>query len=677
MQRRPDIETLLNPRRVAVIATPPPAARERYVSQMVERFGDRFEFFDPSASRLDDSLANFRDPVDVAVIDVPSEGTCAAAEACAGRGIRSIVVLTALPSGDPSLEQRLLEIVRRAGMRMVGPNASLNLFEPMPVPANPSIPKIGLITQSGHMGRVMIQAHRHGIAFSRWIPTSNEGDLEAADFIEYLAFDDATAVIAGYFEGFRDGVTLRRALAAAVDQRKPVVLIKVGRHEAAARMAETHSAHLAGSDMVMDGLFKQYGVVRVDDVDELLETAALFAKLSTPPAGDGVALYGISGGAVALMADQAEGHGVNVPALSAETQQRLHEMVPADLGVANPVDPGNLYRTGSAEDRAAVLKLIGDDPAVSTIVCALTGVIRGITDDFVSDIVSFRDSTEKAVVTTWNTWDMDVAAYSALVDSGIPIFRTFRGCFGALDALFERQRRMSIVTSRRGDAASVTPLAGRRRLGPAEATGILRQAGVDTVPERILATAEEAVRAADELGLPVVLKAHLADTAHKTDRGLVMLNLDTTAEVASAFEILRKRAAEVSPTSEAVFQMQRQLASATEVIVGLARDPVLGPAVLVGSGGIFAEVTRDVSVRPLPVSVLDIEEMLHELECFPLLTGSRGRPAADLAALSQLVLRVAALIGDPRNRIVELDLNPVLAGPDHATVVDAVIIVDT
>jgi len=675
MQPRRDVDLILNPRRVAVIAAPKPAAREKYVAQLADRFGDRFELVDTSAGKsVRESLRTVADPIDVAVLDLEPDDLCAAAEACADRRVPGLVVLTTLAANQAPIERKLIEIVRAAGMRMVGPNGSLNLYEPMPETASADMPRIGLITQSGHMGRVMIQAHRHGIAFSRWIPTSNEGDLDAADFIEYLAYDDATAVIAGYFEGFRDGARLRRALAAAAARRKPVVVIKVGRHQAAARMAETHSAHLAGTDMAMDGLFKQHGVIRVDDVDELLETAALCAKLTTAPAGDGVALYGISGGAVALMADQAEAHRVRVPALSAETQRRIHEIVPADLGVANPVDPGNLYRTGSAADRAAVLRLIGDDPAVDVVVCALTGVIKGITDDFVSDIIAFRDSTSKAVVTTWNTWEMETPAYSTLVASGIPIFRTFRGCFGALDALFERQRRMPVVTSVRAGEVPQPREAGARprQLEPAETSELLRRAGIDLAPERFVTGAGQAVEAAHELGLPVVLKALVSETVHKTERGLVMLDLDSPEKVEAAFEQLRTKVGDA-----AVFQVQHHVRGGTEVIVGLAPDPVLGPSLLIGSGGIFAEIARDVSVRPLPVSALDVEEMLRELQCFPLLAGARGRPAADLGSLIELVARTAALIADLGPRIVELDLNPVIAGPQGATVVDAVVIVDT
>jgi acyl-CoA synthetase (NDP forming) len=687
VQPRQDIERLLNPRAVAVLGPIDRGAPEKFVASLRDRFGDRFHLVDSEGGTVagrpvSTSLEQLTMDLDVAVIDFGAAGVCAAAEACARRGVPNLLVTTALgkaddPAGDT--ERRLLSIIRDGGMRMVGPNASLNLYERMPVAPGAGTPKIGLITQSGHMGRVVIQSHGHGVAFSRWIPTGNEADLEGADFIEYFAYDPQTAVIAGYFEGFRDGANLRRALAAAAAQDKPVVLVKVGRHEAASRMAETHSAHLTGSDAVVDGLLSQYGAIRVGDVDELIETAALCAKLQPRPRGEGVALYGISGAAVALMADQAQNNEVLVPQLTSATQDKLHIILPADLGVSNPVDPGNLYRTGDAEARRSVLRTIIEDPGVDVLVCALTGVIKGITDDFVADIIWCRDTMGKPVVTTWNTWDMTTPAYTSLVESGIPIFRSFRGCFGGLRELFEWQRRAPQVASRPPVEGKATPqsAAGPHRLNPSESAALLNRYGIPLVAERVVANESEVRVAASQLGFPVVLKAHIAESAHKSDAGLVRLDLRSTDDVLQAFRQIQESAVKASASGDIVYQLQHQAVAATELLVGLVRDPVFGPAMLVGAGGIFAEVLDDVSVRPLPVTRLDAEEMLGALRCYPLLTGVRGRPAADIGRIVNLLLAVSAAAGDAASGIVELDLNPVIAGPEGAIVVDSVVIVDS
>ena len=674
----------MNPRGVAFVGDVDHQAPQKLLANLRERFGESFELVNPAGGSVAGrpvyrSVVDVPGLLDLAVIDVPARELRSVAEDCARRGVPYMLVVTGLSelgAEGLEIERQVLDVVRSNGMRMVGPNGSLNLFEPMPAAPGTRQRKIGLITQSGHMGRVILQSHRHGIAFSRWIPTGNEADLEASDFIAYLARDRETSVIAGYFEGFRNGVKLRRALALAAAEGKPVVVIKVGRHQSASRMAETHSAHLTGSDAAVDGLFRQYGVIRVSDVDELIETAALCAKLAPLPRGDGVALYGISGAAVALMADQAESHGVPVPTLSAETQEGLHSILPADLGVTNPVDPGNLYRTGTEADRRSVLRLIAGDPSIDVVVCALTGVIKGITDDFVADIVNLRDVSPKAVVATWNTWEMETPAYQALVDSGIPIFRSFRSCFGALHAIFQTARHRSMAESRGADEQRPgLSTVSSRRLGPAESATLLSRYGIRVARGREVAGAPEAAAAALEIGLPVALKAHIPETAHKSDLGLVRLGLTSTQEVEAAYAELSAAARTASRSGEFTCEVQEQLAAGTELIVGMVSDPVLGPALLVGAGGILVEVHEDVSLRPLPVTRLDVEEMLGELRCYAALSGVRGRPPADIPAIVDLLLNVARAISDVSAGIQELDLNPVIVGPAGAVAVDSVVIV--
>jgi acyl-CoA synthetase (NDP forming) len=607
-----------------------------------------------------DRIGDAPAPVDVAVIGVAGDAVLAAVAECGEAGV-PFVIVTASEVPD---ERALLAAVRRHGMRMLGPNGSRNIYEAMPEAPGPGSRKIALITQSGHMGRLISQSAPHGVAFSRWVPAGNEVDLEAADFIAYFAEDPETAVIAGYFEGFRDGGKLRRALHLAYANGKPVVLIKVGRNRAASRMAETHSAHLTGSDEVADGLFRQYGVVRVEDVDELIETAAMYAKIA-PAGGEGrVALYGYAGGAVALMSEIAEGRGVAVPVLSPETQRGLHEVLPPQIGVSNPVDSGNLYREGTPEARRRVFDLIGADPAVDVLVCASTGVIRGITDDFIDDVLAFASTGVKPVVVVWSSWETRTPAYDRLIASGLPVFRSSRGCFQALHGLFERRRRAAVIADRAPPQAPVRPRAGTTRvLSPLEAAALLDRFGIPRVEERVVESAAAARSAARDLGFPVVLKAHAPGIAHKSDAGLVRVRLDSEEAVVAAY-------AELAPRAELVV-VQRQ-AEGAEMIVGVTGDPTLGPAVLVGLGGVFTEVLDDVSVRPVPLTSADAAEMVRELRGWRLLTGERGRPHADVAALESTILAVARLASEVRS----LDLNPVMVGARGAVAVDWLIEVD-
>jgi acetate---CoA ligase (ADP-forming) len=687
---REDLRRLFDPVGVFFWGPLPDGSRpETFLSPLRRRWAGRFHLVSAAGGTfggvpVHSSLDSIPDPLDLAVLSLPVPEVTEAAEACGRKGLRSLVV-TGSGFGEMGgeglrVEQALIGIARRYGMRVMGPNVNLNAFDPMPRPANERIGRIGLITQSGHMGRVIAQSDRHGVAFSRWIPTGNEADLDVADFVEYFAADPDTAVIACYLEGFRDGAKLRRALAAANHEGKPVVVIKVGRNQAATQMASSHTAHLTGSDQVIDGLFRQYGVVRVDDVDELIETSALYAKLRPHPRGTGVALYGISGGALALMADHAESRGIPVPALAAGTQAALHEILPPYLGVANPVDNGNLYRTGTEAQRRRIFELIAADPAVDLLVCALTGVIPGLTDDYAGDILDHLGHAPQPVVLTWNSWLMETPAYSDLVASGVPIFRSFRGCFSALAGLFERDRREAVIGSRDGLEVvpePVPPVSGPGRLlDAAESSDLLRRYGVELVPERLVTTVDEALAAAIDLGFPVAVKLPLPSLPHKSDAGLVRLGVQTVDQLREAFSQLRERAAALDPGAAAPVLLQRQLSAGVEMVVGVMRDPTLGPAVLVGVGGVLAEVDPDVSVRPLPLTEDDAWEMLADLRGAAVLDGARGAPPVDRAALVHTILAVAALAGAPNERVVELDLNPVIAGPGGAVTVDSLIAVD-
>lgn len=680
MSHRDDIHEFFHPRAVALIG---PLNRrlepERILSPLRARWGDAFRLVDADGGSIGSTpvyrdVAEIPGAVDLGVLAVPAGDVLDTVEACGERQLRNLIVSTdfaPLGAEGTELERRIVRAVRSYGMRMLGPNANANSFDAMDPPVHPRIGKIGLITQSGHMGRVIFQSSAHGVAFSRWVPTGSEADLDASDFIEYFACDEETAVVAAYLEGIRDPTKLRRALAAAAEMDTPVVVIKVGRHDAAVRMAVSHTGHITGSDAIVAGLFKQYAVVRVDDVDELIETAALHAKLRPAPRKGRVGLYGISGGALALMADHAEAQGVPVPVLGEETQSHLRTLLPPHLGVTNPVDNGNLYRRATAEPRREIIRTIAEDPAVDLLVCALTGFIPGLTDDYAGDILDYAASGGTPVVATWNTWEMAVDAYNAVVRSGIPVFRSFRGCFRALAGYFERQRLLASARARPvGTRPSEFSTGDAQRASPLRTIKLLRRYGIPLVEERRVETAAEASQLAVALGMPVVLKSLLSDYPHKSDAGLVRTDISSPEDAEEAYVALRRRTRDLAPSGDPEIIIQPQLDGVAEVIIGVTSDPTLGKALLLGLGGIFAEVVRDVSIRPLPVTKSDVDEMLGELRGRELLDGARGQPAGDISALTATALAVAELADDPRNAVVELDLNPVIVRNRGVVVVD-------
>jgi acyl-CoA synthetase (NDP forming) len=691
-QLRSDLDQFFHPDGVALVgAIPMPhLPPDALVQSQRERWGERVYFVNARGGSIGDvpvytSVTEIPDRIGLAVISVGPRHVAGALDQCGRKGVPYALIFTAgfseVGAEGAALETEIAEVGRRHRIRLFGPNTNTNAFERMPDVEGRLGGKIGLVTQSGHQGRPIVQGTLFGIGFSRWVPTGNEVDLEVADFIEYFAYDDDTAVIAGYLEGFRSGVSLRRALQAANDQRKPVVVIKVGSTAAGQRSAVSHTGHLTGSDAVVDGLFKQHGVVRVRDLDELLETAALFAKL---PAGTGenVCLYSISGGSGTLMAEVAEAAGIVTPPLSERTQEQLHELLPAYLTVANPVDNGGAFMVyAPPEQRRRVLELIAADPAVDVIVIGITGALGVMTDNFGRDIRDFIAASPKPVIATWNSFKVDEAGFGELIASGVPLFRSFRNCFGALRAYFDYQRAAARFRHRAPADASLPAtaadaLAGTAGVVDAETTARVLQAfGIPIARQLIARTEAEAGAAAAELGPPVVMKAATTRIAHKSDAGLVRLGVDSPEQARSVHAELLAAAHRADPGApvDAVL-VQQQVQGGTEMIVGVTHDPVLGPAVMVGTGGVFAEVLQDVAVRPLPFDREDAVEMVRGLRGAALLAGARGRARADVDALIEVIMAVGRLAAACGPRMRELDLNPVIVGEHGAVAVDALLV---
>ncbi len=694
VQHRLDLEEFFHPKAVAIVGSVNRNADpDRVRRTHAERWGDSWYLVNAKGGQIGDipvyeHVTDIPSEVTLAVINVGTRLVAKVVEECGKHGVPYVLVFTAgfseVGEKGAALEREVGEVAARYGIRVFGPNTNTNAFEVLPEPTRRRGGRIGLVTQSGHQGRPLVQGTEFGIAFSRWVPTGNELDLEAADFIEYYAYDDETAVVAGYFEGFRDPPKLRRALEAANAQRKPVVALKMGATSAGTRMASSHTGHLAGSDAVVDGLFRQYGVTRVSDLDELLETAALFAKL---PAGTGpnCCLYSISGGSGTLMAEVAEASGVPVPILTATTRAALREMIPDYLTVDNPVDNGAQFLvTNPIEDRRRVFDLIAADPEVDVIVIGLTGALGRLTDRFAEDIVAFADEVAKPIVVTWNSFKTDEKGFRTLIDAGIPMFRSFRNCFAALrnfaqyeeaSSSFRARKKMSTkLPAAAADALSEAGPGGGP-LGADASRRLLEAFGVPLAGEGLAHSAAEAGRLARAIGFPVVMKIASPDFAHKSDVGLVRLGVDSAGSASTVYTDLVKRATKANRKAriEGV-QIQEQVDGGVEMIVGVTRDPVYGPAVLVGTGGVFAEILKDVTVRPLPLDRRDAEEMVKSLRGYALLRGARGQARADVKGLVDVVLSVARLAAACGDRLAELDLNPVVVRQRGAVAVDSLVV---
>ncbi|HVL33933.1 MAG TPA: acetate--CoA ligase family protein [Actinomycetota bacterium] len=628
------------------------------------------------------AIADVPGEIDLAVLMVSKERIIEIATEVCARRPRFAIVFTAgfRETGRPedaALEEQLAGICAAAGVRLFGPNTNVNCLEIFPsLPG----PKLALVTQSGHQGRPIADGVKLGVGVKSWVPTGNEADLEAADFIEHFVGDDDVAVVAAYIEGFKNADRLRRAAEKAAKAAKPIVLVKIGRTEAGARMAASHTGHLTGSDAVHDAFFRQFGIVRVDDLDELLETSAMFTRLPRPP-GDGVCIYGISGGTGTHMADIASHAGLRIPTLTDETQQRLHELgIPDYLTVANPVDNGAQPVRRPGVNRA-LMEACLDDPNVDILVCPITGVLPSMSTIVADDIVDAHRSAKKPVIVIWGSPITDDEGYRILIEGRVPMFRSFKGCAAGIKRYldywsFQERFDPVPVTPARIPAGLETMLAHTGTLSEADSAMIASQYGVRFPRTALVTSTADATAAAAKLEGPVVMKACGSGIAHKSDLGLVRLGVAQTDAARIFAELEDAARAHAGDAGYDGVLVQETAPSGEEVIVGVSHDRQFGPVVLFGLGGIFVEILRDVSMRVAPISRRDAYEMIHEVRGYPLLAGARGRPAADVEAVADLLCNVSRLAMDLRDRPRELDLNPVrvLAAGQGVIALDALLV---
>ena len=626
------------------------------------------------------SILDVPGDIDVAIILVGADAAEAALDDIIAKKAAFAVLFGAgfAESGTDGAarQDRVAAKVAASEVALLGPNTTLNAFQPFDdLPGS----AIALITQSGHQGRPIYQAQEIGIRVSHWAPTGNEADLESADFIRYFADAEGVGVVAAYIEGFADGRTLLLAADHAAHRGVPLVVIKVGRTEVGRSWAQSHSGHLAGSDAVMSAVFRQYGIHRVDALDELLDTSMLLAR-AAPPQADGVAIYSISGGTGAHVSDLATAKGLRLPALTQQTQDALHTWIAPFLRVSNPVDSGG-HPTGDWRG-PLILDAILSDPGIGVLIVPIAGAFSPISEAFARDLVAAADKTTKPICVVWGSPVGTEEAYrDILLPSQLPVFRSVGNCLSAVKAYFDHYEFQARYRSpfakpvlRRLPAAKQASalLAGGGALSEYDSKQLLQAYGIPTTDDRLCTSAAEAVRAAERVGYPVVMKVASAAATHKSDLGLVEVGVSNARGVRSAYaELTRRAEASLPPGSIDGILVSELVTGGVETILGVTTDELFGPTVLFGIGGVAVEVYRDVTFRVPPFSKDEARRMIFEVQGVPLLQGARGRPKADLPALVATVMKLQRLAVDLAGELTELDINPLVALPKGVIALDA------
>ena len=689
------LKLFFNPRAVAVIG----ASRKRdsiggVIFRNLLSYGFRGPVYpiNPSASVIESVPAYKRvedipGAVDLAIIVVPATEVVAAAESCGRKGVKALVVISAgfseIGSEGQDSQRELLRVCRAYGMRLIGPNCMgiLNTdgdvrLDATFAPSAPPSGRVGFSSQSGALGlAIMEYANSLGLGISTFVSVGNKADISGNDLLRYWESDDATEVILLYLESFGNPRQFSK-IARRVGKKKPIVVVKSGRSKAGARATSSHTgALIAASDITVDALFRQSGVIRTDTLEELFDVARLLANQPLPN-GRRVGIITNAGGPAILCADACEARGLEVPLLTEISQQKLRSVLKREASVSNPVD---MIASATAAQYREAIRTVANDPNIdSLIVIFVPPLVTRVEDvaQVISDEVAALDRRKPVATVLMSPLKPPVV----LTNARVPVYQ-FPETAAITMARAARYgewrnrpepRRVELSDVRREEAAAIVATALQRGEGwltPEEVAQLLACYGLRMVEQRFVSTPGEAAEAARDLGCPVALKIIAPNVLHKTDAGGVRLDLRDPRSVCAAAKemIARLESQGEQPTG---FIVQRMAQVGVEMILGVVHDPQFGPVVACGAGGTQVELLRDVAVRLTPIAKPEASEMIRALKTYPVLEGFRGGRKFDVSALEDALLRVSALVDDI-SQIAELDCNPFVVTEQGGEILDA------
>jgi acetate---CoA ligase (ADP-forming) len=626
------------------------------------------------------SLADCPEAPDLVFVAVPANLVNDVVDQAGELGIGAVCIVSAgfaeIGGDGVALQTDLLARARGHGLRVVGPNCMGLLNGTADVRMNgtfsttfPDPGRVSMSSQSGALGLAVLEhVQSLGLGISTFVSVGNKADISGNDLLLYWEQDPDTDVILMYLESFGNPRKFSR-IARRISRRKPIVAVKSGRTKAGVRAASSHTAAIASGDRAVDALFRQTGVIRTDTLEEMFDVATLLASQPLPR-GNNVAVLTNAGGPGILAADALEGQGLDVPALSDRTVDKLREFLPIEAGVSNPVD---MIASAGPESYARAVEILGNAAEIDTLFVIFIPVRSVDTDELVASLIEARDTIPKEVPLVTVIMSSSEGPATALAEASIPAFafpEAAARAFGRVHGYswWRRQPLGHVVepegidrdTARRiaeRALATSTRDDGAAWLSNRDASDLLAAYGVPLAVAHLVDSPQAAAAVQRELSVPVAVKS--AAAIHKADVGGVELGMDTPAAAAAAVERI-ERALRDHDLTEHVgsYLVQEMVGDGIEMVVGVTHDPSFGPLILAGAGGTNVELLRDVSLRITPLTDVDVEEMLARLRMAPLLGGYRGSPPADVTALKDLLFRINAMVED-LPEVAELDLNPV------------------
>lgn len=633
------------------------------------------------------SIKDVPGDVDMAILALPASRVIQTVEDCAAKGVKSVVIFSSgfKETGEAGrqMEEKIKMIAEESSMRILGPNtvgfinvrdSVVGSFTNIQRKMFPPKGRVGLVSQSGSVGTFFwVNGAARGIGLSYWIATGNEVDVTVADCVKFLAEDEETDVIAVQFEGTNNGESFRAALELAHAKGKPVVVLKGGSSEYGAKAAGSHTGNMVGSDAVYDTMFKQAGAYRASGMKEFLDVVYALSQVKVPK-GKGIGVFSVSGGAGILIADELAKSNMPLPAPSPEAQKKMLALMPL-AGVVNPIDVTSevVAKPHLFDEYLEICAQDGSKFDMMLLFLHYEALLPNIAATRLTSAIKFRDAHPDVPLLVVSSTTEE--SHKAFVEAKIPVYEDAEGAVSALTALgyFAESRNRKICSKQ--SVALEPDLNLQSALTEDVAKALLSKYSIPVTNEKIAQTEDDAVAFAAEIGFPVVVKGMSPEILHKTEAGIVYLNVNSEEEVRKNFKEIVEKIKEKGANCGGVL-IQEMITGGIEVIVGTTCDKLFGPTVMVGLGGIYTEVLKDTAIRLAPIELDEAEKMITELKAYPILAGARGAAKADTRALAQLLVNIGNFALRYQTSISDIDLNPVKVFQEGngVKVVDALII---
>jgi len=682
-----DLTHLFSPRNVAIVGASANSKKTgwRVTNNLLKSgYHDNIFPINPKAKeilglKVYESLEEVNQTIDVVVISLPAKSVLTVLEQCEKIGTKFVMIATSgfaeLGDEGKEIQNEIKKFAQKSGIRVYGPNVPglFNLKDKVGVSLSPRfepnafVPgNVGLATQGGGMGRALLDSNDKGVGFKYWASTGNEADLEIADFIKFFADDDDIDVITILIEGIKNGKKFIESANYAREKGKTIIALKIGETSSGQKAVMSHTGALAGEQAIINTVFHQCGVIKTDDIDELIDLSWLIATYGIRKSKR-VGIMSFSGGGNGILADKCSLNGLEVAQLEEETLSKIRSRMPEVVEIRNPIDL-TTYVFEEPEIFTEFISLLANDKNIDTLLIPIPYMLGENTKQMTIQLLEEIDKYNLPIIPLWTSRaGSPEESYEWMKQKKMPFFTTFSSAakvVGIYASHYERLKKLDKATFL-NETTKIKKIALEQisslSLTEYESKKILSENGIPVTQDKKSLNVDHAIENATSIGYPVAMKVESKDILHKSDVGAVMLDLKNENVVEMAFKQIHSNVEKNSPNAEISSILVQEMAKpGLEMILGFKKDAIFGSVIILGLGGVYVEILKDVTMRTLPLTNLDVEEMINELKGSELLYGLRGEAEKDIDALKEIIINFSSFVYKNEEYLSEIDINPLI-----------------